>query len=653
MAHQSLYRRYRPRRFADVRGQDHVVKALRNAVAQGTEGHAYLFSGPRGTGKTSTARILAKALNCPNLVDGEPCGECESCLSIEHGNSYDLFELDAASNNGVDAMRELISRTVVGSPGRNKVYILDEVHMLSPAASNALLKTLEEPPEHVCFVLATTDPQKVLPTIRSRTQHFEFSLLSATELADYVRWIREDAGLTFDDAAVDHVVRQGRGSARDTLSALDMVVAAGGVTDRAESVEEIMTALVDRDTARVMIAVSDAVAQGREPRVLAEQLLVSLRDAFLASVHAHLEHLSDSDQAQMADLAGRLGTATITRALESLGLAIVDMRQAADPRVPLEVALIRLTTPSADTSVQALAERIDDLERRLARGIPAGAAPAAPAAPAPAAPTGSEPPAPVAPAVEPHPEPAPTPGAASSPAEIRAQLAARKGDAPSAPTRPAPPKPPTRPGAPSRPGSADSSPSAPAAAATPAPAPAPAPSSQAPPAPAAPVPEPSAPTTTPASAPAAGGGTVTLEQLAAAMTESVLPTLSGMTKSLYGGGRFVGEADGKFQFALDNVPDRVLPRAQAALADVEAALSARVGQPVSVHLTNGGEGSSSAPSSPGTPASTPVAAADTDQDERDHIDVSELEDATDVSTSGVDKLVQAFPGAELIEQETP
>ena len=652
MAHQSLYRRYRPRRFADVRGQDHVVKALRNAVAQGTEGHAYLFSGPRGTGKTSTARILAKALNCPNLVEGEPCGECESCLSIEHGNSYDLFELDAASNNGVDAMRELISRTVVGSPGRNKVYILDEVHMLSPAASNALLKTLEEPPEHVCFVLATTDPQKVLPTIRSRTQHFEFSLLSATELADYVRWIRDDAGLTFDDAAVDHVVRQGRGSARDTLSALDMVVAAGGVTDRAESVEEIMTALVDRDTARVMIAVSDAVAQGREPRVLAEQLLVSLRDAFLASVHAHLEHLSDSDQAQMADLAGRLGTATITRALESLGLAIVDMRQAADPRVPLEVALIRLTTPSADTSVQALVERIDDLERRLARGIPAGGAPAAPAAPVPAASPGSDTPTPAAPAVEPHPEPAPTPGAASSPAEIRAQLAARKGDAPSAPTRPAPPKPPTRPGAPSRPGSGDSSPSAPAAT----PAPAPAPSSAAPPAPAAPVSEPSAPTTAPAPAPApaAGGGTVTLEQLAAAMTESVLPTLSGMTKSLYGGGRFVGEADGKFQFALDNVPDRVLPRAQAALADVEAALSARVGQPVSVHLTNGGEGSSSAPSSSGTPAPTPVVAADTDdQDERDHIDVSDLEDATDVSTSGVDKLVQAFPGAELIEQETP
>lgn len=646
MAHQSLYRRYRPRRFADVRGQDHVVKALRNAVAQGTEGHAYLFSGPRGTGKTSTARILAKALNCPNLVEGEPCGECESCLSIEHGNSYDLFELDAASNNGVDAMRELISRTVVGSPGRNKVYILDEVHMLSPAASNALLKTLEEPPEHVCFVLATTDPQKVLPTIRSRTQHFEFSLLSATELADYVRWIRDDAGLTFDDAAVDHVVRQGRGSARDTLSALDMVVAAGGVTDRAESVEEIMTALVDRDTARVMIAVSDAVAQGREPRVLAEQLLVSLRDAFLASVHAHLEHLSDSDQAQMADLAGRLGTATITRALESLGLAIVDMRQAADPRVPLEVALIRLTTPSADTSVQALVERIDDLERRLARGIPAGAAPAAPA---PATSPGSDTPAPATPVVEPHPEPAPTSGAASSPAEIRAQLAARKGDAPSAPTRPSPPKPPTRPGAPSRPGSADPSPSAPAAT----PAPAPAPSSAAPPAPVALVSEPSAPTTAPAPAPAAGGGTVTLEQLAAAMTESVLPTLSGMTKSLYGGGRFVGEADGKFQFALDNVPDRVLPRAQAALADVEAALSVRVGQPVSVHLTNGGEGSSSAPSSSGTPAPTPVVAADTDQDERDHIDVSDLEDATDVSTSGVDKLVQAFPGAELIEQETP
>ena len=229
MAAPSLYRRYRPRNFAQVRGQDHVVGAMLNAVASGTEGHAYLFSGPRGTGKTSTARILAKALNCEDLRDGEPCCECDSCRAIEAGSSLDLFELDAASNNKVDDMRSLIGGTVVSSPGRTKVYILDEVHMLSAGASNALLKTLEEPPSGVCFVLATTDPNKVLPTIRSRTQHFEFRLLSAAELESYVRWIAEDAGLDLTDEAVAHVVRVGRGSARDTLSALDQVVAAGGV----------------------------------------------------------------------------------------------------------------------------------------------------------------------------------------------------------------------------------------------------------------------------------------------------------------------------------------------------------------------------------------------------------------------------------------
>ena len=179
MAYQSLYRSYRPRRFSEVRGQDHVVRALRNAVRDGRVGHAYLFSGPRGTGKTSTARILAKALNCENLQDGEPDCTCESCLAIEAGTSYDLQELDAASNNGVEAVRDLIGKVALGSPGRTKVYILDEVHMLSTAASNALLKTLEEPPGHVVFVLATTDPHKVLPTIRSRT-----CLLYTSDAAD-------------------------------------------------------------------------------------------------------------------------------------------------------------------------------------------------------------------------------------------------------------------------------------------------------------------------------------------------------------------------------------------------------------------------------------------------------------------------------------
>jgi len=171
MAFQSLYRRYRPQKFSEIVGQEHVVAALRNAAAEDRLGHAYLFSGPRGTGKTSTARILAKVLNCENPVGGEPCGVCPPCKSIEAGNSFDVTELDAASHTGVDNMRDLIASTALASPGRTRLYILDEVHMLSKGASAALLKTLEEPPDHVVFILATTDPEKVLPTIRSRTQH--------------------------------------------------------------------------------------------------------------------------------------------------------------------------------------------------------------------------------------------------------------------------------------------------------------------------------------------------------------------------------------------------------------------------------------------------------------------------------------------------
>src|SRR5215831_1659282 len=234
MAYQSLYRRYRPQRFAEVRGQEHLVAGLQNAVRTDRVGHAYLFSGPRGTGKTSTARILAKVLNCEHPVDAEPCGVCESCVAIENGTSFDVHELDAASNNGVEAIRDLIAKASLGTPGRTKVYILDEVHMLSAAASNALLKTLEEPPTHVVFVLATTDPQKVLPTIRSRSQAFELHLLAADELAELAEFVIDDAGVEVPEGTVDYVVRAGAGSARDMLSALDQVVAAGGIPDENE-----------------------------------------------------------------------------------------------------------------------------------------------------------------------------------------------------------------------------------------------------------------------------------------------------------------------------------------------------------------------------------------------------------------------------------
>ena len=378
MAFQSLYRRFRPQRFADVRGQDHVSNTLRNAVRDNKVSHAYLFSGPRGTGKTSSARILAKALNCTNILDGEPCGVCTSCTEIAEGRSLDVVELDAASNRGVDAMRDLVSRSNLGTPGRWKVYIVDEVHMLTTEASNTLLKTLEEPPGHVIFVLATTEPQKVLPTIRSRTQHFEFRLLSTDVLADHLRWVAHEAGLDIPDEVIQLVAKRGAGSARDALSKLDQVAAAGGIDDVGPSTDELMEALCEHDVGRALAAVAERVGAGHDPRQLAVELLERLRQAFLATVSRSLVGLPDEDLARVEAQIARLGRAAAVRAMELLGEALVAMRDAPDPRVLLEVSLVRLCRPESDTSPAALLQRIERLERALAAG--AGAVRRRPAA---------------------------------------------------------------------------------------------------------------------------------------------------------------------------------------------------------------------------------------------------------------------------------
>jgi len=363
--YQALYRRYRPQRFGELRGQDHVARALKNAVANDRVGHAYLFSGPRGTGKTTTARILAKVLNCESTVDGEPCCACASCVAVQSGNSFDVIELDAASNRGIEDIREIISTAALGSPGRHKVYILDEVHQLTGPAAAALLKTLEEPPSHVVFVLATTDPEKVPETIRSRSQHLQFHLLPVDDLEKHIRWVASDAGIDLDDRGLEAVLRQGGGSARDTLSALELLAATGGVLDETTPVDEFMEALVDHDPGRLLAAVARTVHHGRDPRTIVDDLVRHLRDCFLTQMAPELVQVQEHRAQILADQARRLGTARVVKIIETLGTALLEMRGAPDQRVILEVALVRLVHRQLDTGIDALLSRVEKLELEM------------------------------------------------------------------------------------------------------------------------------------------------------------------------------------------------------------------------------------------------------------------------------------------------
>lgn len=449
MTFQSLYRKYRPQRFDELLGQGHVTTALRHSVRDGRVGHAYLFSGPRGTGKTTTARILAKALNCADRGDdGEPCGVCDSCVEIAQGSSMDVIELDAASNNGVAEMRALLERVVFRSAGgRHRVYIVDEVHMLTKGASNALLKTLEEPPEHVVFVLATTDPQSVLPTIRSRTQHFEFHLLPTENLAAYLGQIAEHEKVEVDTETLSLVARRGAGSVRDALSLLDQALALGEGSVGADDVRGLFEAtafgrladLIERvaqeDVGGVIASLADALAAGAEPRQVTDDLLRYLRDVFLVSAsggEARLEVLAE-EREQLRAHGEALGGSRVMRAIETLGDAAVEMRRAPDPRLVLEVALVRITRREAGSTTEILLDRVERLEKAIAELRDRGGGTPSPA-PIPAAPPASE----ANPAVGPEEEPRPALGAVRA----RQQEAVNTDDEGEAPESPPPPAPP-------------------------------------------------------------------------------------------------------------------------------------------------------------------------------------------------------------------
>ncbi len=366
--YQSLYRKFRPQRFEEVLGQSHVTRALRNAVASSKVAHAYLFSGPRGTGKTSTARILAKALNCTSPVQGEPCDNCESCVFIREGRSYDVEELDAASNSGVDAIRALISTVATASYGKWKIYIIDEVHMLSQAASNALLKTLEEPPPHVVFVLATTSPTKVLQTIRSRTQHFEFHLLD-NEVADQLLMSISSRGeLNVDPAILSWSKKKGKGSARDTLSFLDQALALGEIPrdDEQEELLGLTFDVVSGNTERAISSIERLAEAGMEPLDIANAIVLLCREAFLERLG--VVGVDSQLAVKMSNEASVPSLSSLTKVMESLGKTSLSMKDGIDPLAVLEVAVLSLGETTNSTSVKEspnTSEAIVQMRRRL------------------------------------------------------------------------------------------------------------------------------------------------------------------------------------------------------------------------------------------------------------------------------------------------
>jgi DNA polymerase III subunit gamma/tau len=404
----SLYRRHRPLSFDEVVGQEHVVRTLRNAVERDRVHHAYLFVGSRGTGKTSMAKILARSLNCVNGPTATPCGQCEPCRAIAAGTSLDVIEMDAASNRSVDDIRELRERVgYAPAEGRWKVYILDEAHMLTKEAWNAFLKTLEEPPPNTVFVLATTEPQKVMPTIVDRCQRFDFQRPSLEQIDEVLRRASAAEGIELEPGAAALISRAAAGSFRDALGTLDQLVAFGGrevATDDvvaalgaadAELIFETTEAIAAQDARAVLEAVERLARSGRDPAQFARDLIAHLRQLLVARTTGEVPESFTVTVAQperLAEQAGRVPEATLVGAIDALSTAVANMREGDDPRLSLEVALLKVSQPSLDPSREALLQRIERLEQTLGGSPGDGSAGATRASGAPR--TADPPPAP-------------------------------------------------------------------------------------------------------------------------------------------------------------------------------------------------------------------------------------------------------------------
>ena len=390
MSYTALYRKFRPSEFADVKGQDHIITTLQNQIRANRIGHAYLFCGTRGTGKTTVAKIFAKAVNCEHPVDGSPCGECETCRSIAAGTSMNVIEIDAASNNGVDNIRE-IREEVAYRPteGRYKVYIIDEVHMLSIGAFNALLKTLEEPPEYVIFILATTEVHKIPITILSRCQHYDFKRISIETITDRMKELMDTEHVEAEDKALRYIAKAADGSMRDALSLLDQCIAFYmGQKLTYDNVLEVLGAVdtdvfsrllrkvIDRDVAGVLDVVDDLVMQGRELTQLAADFTWYLRNLLLVKTSDNIEDVLDvstENMAQLREEAQMIEPDMLFRYIRIFSELSNQLKYATQKRVMLEVALIKLCTPAMENTQDSLLDRIRAVEEKVEKGIDAAA----------------------------------------------------------------------------------------------------------------------------------------------------------------------------------------------------------------------------------------------------------------------------------------
>jgi DNA polymerase-3 subunit gamma/tau len=376
----ALYRKYRPQDFDEVVGQEAIVRTLKNAISSGQVRQAYLFAGPRGTGKTSLARILAKGLNCVQGPTATPDKTCNACVTIANGTSLDVIEMDAASQRGIDDIREIRERVVLQpAEGRYKVYILDEAHQLTDAAWNALLKLIEEPPPHLVFVFCTTDLSKVLPTVRSRCQTFVFARPRLPDLVRKLRRIADGEGINVPDQALALIARSARGAYRDAESTLDQLASA---TENDVSVQAVLQLLgaveeealfrlcdlvVDRDTAGALTFLEELAEQGQDLGRLVVDLLEHLRHLMLVQHMGEVPEslpVTEETRERLRAQANQLGEATVIRLVDLLAVAVEDMRQGGDPRLPLELALVKVTRPGADLSRESLSYRLEQLETR-------------------------------------------------------------------------------------------------------------------------------------------------------------------------------------------------------------------------------------------------------------------------------------------------